>query len=59
MSCGYCNARDENLKLCQLRANKRDPWHHPKWICRSCRKYLRGLFRLSPISVEEYRDKYM
>lgn len=53
MSCRYCGNSSENLKLCQVRANNRDPWHHPFWLCKSCRKYLRGLFRYCPKDVAE------
>ncbi|MCK9369908.1 hypothetical protein M0R04_08390 [Candidatus Dojkabacteria bacterium] len=50
MACGYCNASNEDLKQCQLRASRYDKWQSPKWICKSCRKYLRGLFRYYPDS---------
>lgn len=53
MTCGYCNASNRDLKLCQLRANGKDPWQYPKWICKSCRVYLRGVFRYCPKDVAE------
>ena len=57
MACGYCNYSDEDLKLCQLHCDPRDKeWQHPKWLCESCRAYLRGLFRYSPVSEEEFRE---
>jgi len=60
MSCEYCNASSEDLKLCQLHAHPRDKqWQFPRWLCKSCREYFRGIFRYSPISQDEHRSKYL
>lgn len=56
MVCGYCNTSEEKLKLCQLSPNPRSKiheWQYPKWICKSCRKYLKNAFRLCPKDVAE------
>ena len=56
MVCGYCMNSEDNLKLCQLSPNPRSKnpeWQYPKWICKDCRKYLRGVFRLCPQVISE------
>ena len=56
--CEYCNRDKDKTKLCQLSPNphsKNAEWQFPKDICADCRRYLRGVFRLSPVSKEQYR----
>lgn len=52
--CGYCNDSEEDLRQCQLHTHPSDKnWQHPKWICKSCRKHLTGLFRYYKPEKEE------
>ena len=61
MTCEYCNASSEDLKLVQLRARlepHQDPqWQCPKWVCKSCRKYLGNLWRYARETQDQWLDR--
>jgi hypothetical protein len=43
--CEYCFKESSDLKFCEIRICKPHDWTNAKWICGSCRNYLKGIFR--------------